>query len=137
MGHHAFLITGKMFILDDVLTDSRVKQIYDGDIDYGNYFLQLKEDIECLIPLLDEANILIYQNVLVMKFGDKETPNYFGIRIKMKYFLQRKNHCPSNILWFTTYVENSGGKLLIKTGVHQTNNKSISYFRSWYRTCCR
>ena len=55
MGHHALLITGKMFILDDVLTDSQVKQIYDGDIDYGNYFLQPKEDIECLIPLLDEA----------------------------------------------------------------------------------
>lgn len=55
MGHHALLITGKMFILDDVLTDSQVKQIHDGNINYGNYFLQPKEEIECLIPLLNEA----------------------------------------------------------------------------------
>jgi hypothetical protein len=55
MGLHALLIIGNMFILDDVLTDLQVKEILDANINYHNYYLQPKEDIECLNPLLDKA----------------------------------------------------------------------------------
>ena len=120
MGHHALLITGKMFILDDVLTDSQVKQIYDGDIDYGNYFLQPKEDIECLIPLLDEAEkhfdlsecigyeVWRQRNPKLLWHTDKDEVLFTEEKITV--------HPICTLVYYLSVEKILGGKLLIKDG---------------------
>ena len=120
MGQHAPLITGKMFILDNVLTYSQVKQILEDDIEYGNYFLQQKEDIECLIPLLDEAEKHFdFSKCIGYEVWRQKNPKLGWHKDKDEYLHDQEkiDRYPICTLVYYLRVEKIlGGKLLIKDG---------------------
>jgi hypothetical protein len=110
-----------MLILDNFLTDSQVQKIYDANLDYHNYFLQSKEDLECLHPLLEEASKHFdFSKCVGYEVWDQSNPKNLEWHYDKDEILFDKEGIQSwpicTIIYYIRVHDIHGGNLLLEDG---------------------